>query len=103
MCEAYAGWIGGVAVPAGSELDEEMATIRKEITAAQRLNEMKNNMVANITENMQSLYFFIDNDVFEGLNSRFIKLCDEGKYQNLKLFNEEIIRLKNQISKKTEV
>lgn len=85
------------------QLDEEMAKIRKEITAAQRLNEMRNNLVANITENMQSLYFLVNKETFDRLNNKFMKLCDEGIYMNLKRFNNEILMIKNNIDNTREV
>ena len=80
-----------------------MAKIRKEITAAQRLNEMRNNLVANITENMQSLYFLVNKETFDRLNNKFMKLCDEGIYMNLKRFNNEILMIKNKIDNTREV
>ena len=75
---------------AAFHLDQEMATIREEITNAQRLNEIKNNLVANILENIQNLYFVAKLDDMNEINKEFIRLWNGDDMEALKKFNEKL-------------
>jgi putative GTP pyrophosphokinase len=75
---------------AAFHLDQEMSTIREEITNAQRLNEIKNNLVGNILENMQELYFVAKIEEMNDLNKEFIDLWNLGDIDLLKEFNERL-------------
>ena len=75
---------------AAFHLDTEMATIREEITNAQRLNEIKNNLVANILENIQNLYFVAKLDDMNEINKEFIRLWNGDDMEALKEFNEKL-------------
>ena len=75
---------------AAFHLDQEMATIREEITNAQRLNEIKNNLVANILENIQNLYFVAKLDDMNEINKEFIRLWNGDDMEALKEFNEKL-------------
>lgn len=75
---------------AAFNLDNEMSTIREEIMYAQRLNEIKNNLVTNIIENIQNLYFVAKLDEMDKLNKEFIDLWEEGNIEKLKTFNEQL-------------
>ena len=67
-----------------------MATIREEITNAQRLNEIKNNLVTNILENIQNLYFVAKLDDMNEINKEFIRLWNGDDMEALKEFNEKL-------------
>lgn len=75
---------------AAFNLDNEMATIRGEIMYAQRLNEIKNNLVISIIENIQNLYFVAKLEEMDGLNKKFIDLWEEGDINKLGEFNEQL-------------
>lgn len=75
---------------AAFHLDNEMATIREEIMNAQRLNEIKNNLVTNIIENIQNLYFVAKLEEMDYLNKEFIDLWEEGDIEKLRTFNEQL-------------
>lgn len=75
---------------AAFNLDNEMATIRGEITQAQRLNEIKENLVTNIINNIQNLYFVAKLDEMDQMNKEFVDLWQEGDIDKLKEFNEQL-------------
>lgn len=75
---------------AAFNLDNEMATIRGEIMHAQRLNEIKNNLVSSIIDNIQNLYFVAKLDEMDKLNKQFIDMWEEGDVDKLKQFNEQL-------------
>ncbi len=75
---------------AAFHLDNEMSTIRGEIMHAQRLNEIKNNLLANILENIQNLYFVAKLEEMDSINRQFVSLWDEGDIEKLKSFNEQL-------------
>ena len=75
---------------AAFNLDKEMATIRGEIMNAERLNEIKNNLVSEIIENMQKLYFVAKIGDMDKVNKNFAELWEEGNIDKLKGFNEQL-------------
>ena len=75
---------------AAFHLDQEMATIREEITNAQRLNEIKNNLVANILENIHNLYFVAKLDDMNEINKEFIRLWNGDDMEALREFNDKL-------------
>ena len=75
---------------AAFRLDQEMSTIREEITNAQRLNEIKQNLVNNILENIQNLFFVAKLDDMNKINREFIDLWSANDVEKLKEFNERL-------------
>ena len=71
-------------------LDKEMSTIREEIMHAERLNEIKNNLVTDIIENMHKLYFVLKIDDMDKINTDFAKLWEDGNLEELRSFNEQL-------------
>ena len=65
-------------------------SLNQEITNAQRLNEIKNNLVANILENIQNLYFVAKLDDMNEINKEFIRLWNGDDMEALKEFNEKL-------------
>lgn len=65
-------------------------TIRGEIMNAERLNEIKNNLVSEIIENMQKLYFVAKIGDMDKVNKNFAELWEEGNIDKLKGFNEQL-------------
>ncbi|MBQ4347971.1 MAG: GTP pyrophosphokinase family protein [Firmicutes bacterium] len=76
---------------AAFNLDKEMSTIREEIMYAERLNEIKNNLVNKIIENMQKLYFVAQIGEMDRINKDFAELWEEGDLEKLKEFNEQLM------------
>ncbi len=75
---------------ASFKLDEEMSTIREELMQAEKMSELKTNLVNNILENIQNLYFKLHVDEADSLNRRFISLYEDGDISKLKDFNEQL-------------
>ena len=75
---------------AAFHLDREMSTIRGEITNAQQLNEIKQNLVNNILENIQNLYFVAKLDDMNTINKEFIDLWETDDVDRLREFNEKL-------------
>ncbi len=75
---------------AAFHLDTEMATIREEITNAQQLSEIRNNLVANILENMHNLYFVAKLDDMNELNREFIEIWNSDDMDLLREFNTRL-------------
>ena len=75
---------------AAFNLDKEMSTIREEIMHAERLNEIKNNLVTDIIENMHKLYFVLKIDDMDKINTDFAKLWEDGNLEELRSFNEQL-------------
>ncbi len=67
-----------------------MSTIRGEITNAQQLNEIKQNLVNNILENIQNLYFVAKLDDMNTINKEFIDLWETDDVDRLREFNEKL-------------
>ncbi|MBR5468378.1 MAG: GTP pyrophosphokinase family protein [Firmicutes bacterium] len=75
---------------AAFNLDNEMSTIRNEITYAQRLNRIKDNLIASIIERVQTLYFVAKLDEMEEINKEFVDLWNEEDIDKLKAFDEKL-------------
>lgn len=75
---------------AAFRLDREMSTIREEITNAQRLNEIRNNMTANILENIQKLHFVAQLEEMDAINREFVDVWNSGDIDRLRGFNEKL-------------
>ncbi len=75
---------------AAFRLDREMSTIREEITNAQRLNEIKDNLVTNILDNIQSLHFKTDLSKMDEINKEFVDIWNTEDIDELKAFNEKL-------------
>ncbi len=75
---------------AAFHLDNEMSTIRNEIAYAQRINEIKDSIIANIIDNIQNLYFVSKLEEMESINKQFVDLWNEDDITKLKAFNEKL-------------
>ena len=75
---------------AAFHLDTEMATIREEITNVQRLHEIRNNLVANILDNIQNLYFVAKLEDMNKLNREFIDIWNSDDMDLLREFNTKL-------------
>lgn len=75
---------------AAFNLDTEMATIREEITQAQRLNEIKENLVSSIIQNIQNLHFVAKLEEMDRVNKDFVDLWQEGDIDKLRHFNDQL-------------
>ena len=75
---------------AAFNLDNEMSTIRNEIAYAQRLNKIKDNLIASIIEHIQTLYFVAKLDEMEEINKEFVDLWNEEDIDKLKAFDERL-------------
>ncbi|KAF5072599.1 GTP pyrophosphokinase [Anaerotignum sp.] len=79
-----------ICAEAAFHLDREMSTIREEITNAQRLNEIKGNLVTNILDNIQSLHFGANLDEMDEINKEFVDIWNNEDIDELKAFNEKL-------------
>lgn len=75
---------------AAFRLDKEMTTIREEITNAQQLNEIRNNLTANILENIQNLYFDAKLEDMDEINKEFVEVWNSEDVEALRAFNEKL-------------
>lgn len=75
---------------AAFRLDREMATIREEITNAQRLNEIRNSMTANILDNIQKLHFVAKLEDMDSINKEFVEVWNSQDMEKLRTFNEKL-------------
>lgn len=75
---------------AAFHLDREMATIREEITNAQRLNEIRGHLVSNILENIQSLHFGAKLEDMNQINREFVDVWNKEDIEELRVFNEKL-------------
>ncbi len=75
---------------AAFSLDNEMSTIRNEIMYAQRINKIKDDLIADIIEHIQNLYFILKLSEMEEINTQFVELWSEGTIEELKAFKEEL-------------
>ena len=57
---------------------------------AQQLNEIKQNLVNNILENIQNLYFVAKLDDMNTINKEFIDLWETDDVDRLREFNEKL-------------
>ena len=75
---------------AAFNLDQEMSTIRGEITNAQRLNEIRSSMTSNILENIQKLHFVAKLDDMDSINREFVDVWNSRDIDKLRAFNEKL-------------
>lgn len=75
---------------AAFNLDQEMSTIRGEITNAQRLNEIRRNMTSNILDNIQKLHFIAKLEDMDAINREFSDVWDSNDIDRLREFNEKL-------------
>ena len=79
-----------ICAEAAFRLDREMSTIREEITNAQRLNEIKGNLVTNILDNIQCLHFKTELSEMDEINKEFVDIWNNEDIDELKAFNEKL-------------
>lgn len=75
---------------AAFHLDQEMSTIRGEITNAQRLNEIRRNMTSNILDNIQKLHFVAKLEDMDSINREFADVWNSNDMDRLRAFNEKL-------------
>lgn len=75
---------------AAFNLDQEMGTIREEIMNAQKLNEIKSNLIANILANIQNLHFKAEFLEIEKLNREFIDIWETEDISKLEDLNARL-------------
>ena len=75
---------------AAFNLDQEMSTIREEITNAQRLNEIRRNMTSNILDNIQKLHFMVKLEDMDAINREFSDVWNSNDIDRLREFNEKL-------------
>lgn len=81
------------AADAAFKLDQEMSEIQHEIREAQKVFEVRSNIVSNILENIQSLYMagrIKEANVFQ---ERFYNFWEKGDTLELKVLDKEINKL----------
>lgn len=71
-------------------LDQEMSTIREEITNAQRLNEIRRKMTSNILDNIQKLHFMLNLEDMSAINKEFSDVWNSNDIDKLREFNEKL-------------
>lgn len=75
---------------AAFHLDQEMSTIREEITNAQRLNEIRRKMTSNILDNIQKLHFMLNLEDMSAINKEFSDVWNSNDIDKLREFNEKL-------------
>jgi len=75
---------------AAFNMDNEMSTIRNEIMYAQRINKLKDNLIADIIDFIQNLYFVAKLDEMEDVNKQFVELWSNGNIESLKAFKDKL-------------
>ena len=75
---------------AAFNLDQELSTIREEITNAQRLNEIRSSMTSNILENIQKLHFVAKLEDMDSINREFVDVWNSHDIDKLREFNEKL-------------
>lgn len=76
---------------AAFRLDQEMGTIREELTNAQRQNEIQTSLVSNILENIQKLHIHIRFEEMDELNRKFITIWNtSNNIEELRVFNKQL-------------
>ncbi len=79
-----------VCAEAAFKLDNEMTTIRDELLEAQKIVNLKNNLVNEILENLQNLYYIAKIEKVTQFNREFINLYNEGNIDKLFDFNRQL-------------
>ena len=67
-----------------------MTTLREEITNAQKLNEIRDNLTANILDNIQNLYFVAKLEDMDEINKEFVEVWNSENVDALQAFNEKL-------------
>ena len=75
---------------AAFHLDQEMSTIREEITNAQRLNEIRRKMTSNILDNIRKLHFMLSLEDMSAINKEFSDVWNSNDIDKLREFNERL-------------
>lgn len=75
---------------ASFQLDTEMTTIREEIIQAQKIIQTKNNLVSEILQNIQNLYYFEKIEKMQDFNKEFLDIYQEDNLEKLLKFNEKL-------------
>lgn len=75
---------------AAFHLDQEMSTIREEITNAQRLNEIRRKMTSNILDNIRKLHFMLNLEDMSAINKEFSDVWNSNDIDKLREFNERL-------------
>ena len=75
---------------AAFNLDNEMSTIRNEIMYAQRVNKLRDNLIADILDRIQVLYFKAKLSEMEEVNRQLVDLWSNGSIDDLKAFKHKL-------------
>lgn len=75
---------------AAYKLDSEMSTIRDELIEAQKVIEIKNNLISEILENIQNLYYVANSEHVDQLNKQFYDIFDTGDLEKMYIFNKQL-------------
>ncbi len=75
---------------AAFKLDTEMSTIQGEIMEAQKIIQIKTNLVDSILNHIQKLYYVAKLDKMDSINKKFFDLYQEGNVEKLYEFNEQL-------------
>ncbi|SET15879.1 putative GTP pyrophosphokinase [Natronincola peptidivorans] len=81
------------AADAAFKLDQEMSEIRHEIRQAQKVFEVRSNIVSSILQSIQSLYIAEKVEEADRYQERFYKLWEKGDTMELKTLDKEISKL----------
>lgn len=79
-----------VCAEAAFMLDTEMTTIRDELLEAQKIVQIKNNLVNEIINNIHNLYFYAKVEKMNEFNQKFIELYQESNVDKLFEFNRQL-------------
>ncbi len=71
-------------------LDKEMSTIRDEIMEAQKIIQVKTDLVNDILQNIQKLYFTAKLETVNAYNAQFIELYQADDLERLIEFNRQL-------------
>lgn len=78
---------------AAFNLDNEMSTIRNEIMYAQRINKLKDNLIADIIDYIQNLYFVAKLSEMEEINKQMVELWSNGSLDDLREFKDKLMAM----------
>lgn len=84
-----------VCAEASFKLDNEMAKIRDEIIQAQKIIQVKENLVSEILKNMQNLYYVAKVDKMNEFNKEFIEIYQEDNIEKLVEFSKKLDTMAN--------
>ncbi len=82
-----------VCADAAFNLDNEMSTIRNEIMYAQRMNKQRDNVIADIIDHIQNMYFVAKLSDMEEINKTFVGLWNGGDIEKLKSFKKNLDKI----------